>query len=270
MKISFIGAGSIAEAMITGILEKQICSKDNIYVTNRQSESRLMELKNRYGIQTTYDLQYLTAQADMIILAVKPKDASQILKKLKPFTSNDTLIVSVMAGVSIATIIQTLGNCPIARSMPNTSATVGKSATAICFNDSVSEKQKQLVNLVFNSIGITVEVQENQLDLVTALSGSGPAYFYYIVETMEQTAQELGLDKKIAKQLIIQTLKGTATMLDQSNKDANELRKNVTSPGGTTEAGIQILNEREVDLAFSDCIKAATTRAKQLGTNRSN
>ncbi|WP_062110331.1 pyrroline-5-carboxylate reductase [Bacillus niameyensis] len=266
MKISFIGAGSIAEAIISGMLQKQICANDNIFVTNRMSQSRLSELKNKYGIQTTYDLQKISHNPDMIIMAVKPKDAVQILKKLAPYTNEHTFIVSVMAGVSMNIINNTLNkDCAVARAMPNTSASVGKSATAISFNPFVSDKQKQLANIVFESVGITTEVEEKQLDIVTGLAGSGPAYFYYIVEVMEKTAQELGIEQTTARELIIQTIAGAAEMLQTSGMEAQELRKKVTSPGGTTEAGIQILKDRNVDSAFTDCIKAATDHSKKLG-----
>lgn len=266
MKISFVGAGSITEAMISGLLRNQVCSQKNIFVTNRQSQERLLELEQRYGVRTTYNLHELTHLADIIILAVKPVNAKDVLELLHSYITENSLIISVMAGISIDFIQEQLQkNCGIVRGMPNTSATIGKSATAISFNPYVSEKQKQISYQIFNAIGLTVHVEENQLDIVTAISGSGPAYFYYFVEIMEQAAIDLGIDHTIAKKLITQTLLGAAEMLQVTNEAAETLRKKVTSPGGTTEAGIHVLKEHHVDQAFIECIKAATNRSKELG-----
>ena len=149
--------------------------------------------------------------------------------------------------------------------MPNTSASVGKSATAITFNELVSDEQRELALSIFSAIGTTAIVEEDQLDAITGLSGSGPAYIYYVVEAMEQSAKDIGLESETAKQLIIQTLIGAAEMLSSSGKDAAKLRKEVTSPGGTTEAGIEVLRQRGVEEAFIQCIKTATEQSKKLG-----
>ncbi|MCJ7839387.1 pyrroline-5-carboxylate reductase [Lederbergia sp. NSJ-179] len=265
MKIAFVGAGSMAEAIFSGLLNKQICSKHDLYVMNRTSQTRLENLKNIYGIQTTYHYSQFMQQSDMVILAVKPKNAGEVLEQLQPYITRKTFIVSVMAGISIEYMAHKLKtDCAIARVMPNTSASVGKSATALAFNAFVSLDQQQLLQTIFTAIGSTVVVKENQLDAITGLSGSGPAYFYYIVEAMEKTAEKMGVEKEIAHQLIIQTLAGAAKMLEESGKEAAELRKHVTSPGGTTEAGLKILQEREVSQAVTDCILAAATQSEKL------
>lgn len=203
----------------------------------------------------------------MVILAVKPKDAGAALGKMAPHIREHTFLISVMAGISLSYLQSRLNvRQPIARAMPNTSACVGKSATAITFNDSVSEQQKRLAASVFSSIGMTTIVEENQLDAITALSGSGPAYIYYIVEAMERSAGEIGLDADTAKKMILQTLAGAAEMLLTSGKEAAELRRDVTSPGGTTEAGIEVLQKENVQAAFIQCVKAAMEQSKKLGS----
>ncbi|VEF47875.1 pyrroline-5-carboxylate reductase [Bacillus freudenreichii] len=266
MKISFIGAGSMAEAIIAGLIEKNICQGEDILVTNREDRTKLEQLEHRYGIQSTYDMDELIRDADMVIFAVKPKDADAALQKIQSYIQPSTFFISVMAGISISFMEDKLKvSCAVARAMPNTSASVGKSATAISFNHHVSENQKQLAETVFSSIGMTAVVEENKLDAITALSGSGPAYIYYVVEAMEQSAEEIGLDAGMAKQLILQTLAGAAEMLSSSDREASELRKAVTSPGGTTEAGIKVLQNNNVEEAFIKCIKAATEQSKRLG-----
>ncbi|RWR15056.1 pyrroline-5-carboxylate reductase [Siminovitchia fortis] len=266
MKISFIGAGSMAEAIIAGLIEKNICRGKDILVTNREDRAKLEQLERRYGIRPTYDMEGLIKGADIVIFAVKPKDADAVLQKIQPYIQMDTFFISVMAGISIAFMEEKLKvPCAVARAMPNTSASVGKSATAVSFNQRVSDQQKKLAATVFSSIGITAVVEENKLDAITALSGSGPAYIYYVVEAMEQSAREIGLDSNMAKQLILQTLAGAAEMLSSSDCAASELRKAVTSPGGTTEAGIEVLQRNKVEEAFIQCIKAAAEQSKRLG-----
>ncbi|WP_249315237.1 pyrroline-5-carboxylate reductase [Bacillus sp. FJAT-49711] len=266
MKISFVGAGSIAEAMITGLIEKNICSRENIRITNRHNKLKIHELEQKYGVYTTYDMNELVRDADMIIFAVKPKDANEALEKISPYIQKDSFFVSVMAGISIEFITDKLKtNCAIARAMPNTSASVGKSATAITFNHSVSNLQKEMALSIFSAIGITEEVEEYQMDAITALSGSGPAYFYYVVEAMEKAAEQFGLEKDTSNKLIVQTLLGAAEMLSVSGKKAEVLRNNVTSPGGTTEAGITVLEQAEMQEAFIACVHAAAEQSKRLG-----
>jgi pyrroline-5-carboxylate reductase len=267
MKISFIGAGSMAEAMIAGIIEKNIANRKNIFVTNREDRAKLVHLERKYGIQTTYRLDELFKDANLVILAVKPKDADAALKKIEPHIQDHIFFISVMAGISLSFLEERLKERqPIARAMPNTSACVGKSATAITFNDRVSEEQRRLAAAVFSAVGTTATVEEEKLDAITALSGSGPAYIYYVVEAMERSAAEIGLDSDTAKKMILQTVAGAAEMLLKSGKEAAELRKDVTSPGGTTEAGIQILQKEQVGEAFVKCIKAALEQSRKLGS----
>ncbi|HEY4554251.1 MAG TPA: pyrroline-5-carboxylate reductase [Bacillaceae bacterium] len=266
MKISFIGAGSMAEAIIAGLIEKGISKSEDIYVTNRSDETKLAELAERYGIRPTYDTGELLEGANAIVFAVKPKDAEAALQKIAGRIHEHTLFISVMAGIPISFMEDVAGkDLAIARAMPNTSASIGKSATALSFNGNVTENHRQLAVTLFSSIGMTAIVEEQKLDAITALSGSGPAYFYYVVEAMERSAQEIGLESDTAKQLIIQTIMGAAEMLS-TGKEAADLRIAITSPGGTTEAGIGVLKQKGVEDAFVQCIKAAAEQSKRLGS----
>ncbi|UYZ20668.1 pyrroline-5-carboxylate reductase [Mesobacillus jeotgali] len=265
-KLVFVGAGSMAEAMISGIGASGLLPGEQIWATNKQDTDRLKSLEQKYGIKATYDLEMLFKDADAIVLAMKPKDAAAAVGEIKSYLPEGMLIISVLAGVSIAAIETAAEkSLAVARAMPNTSAAIGKSATALAVNSNVSEAQKMLIQELFNTIGLTTIVEEYQLDAVTGLSGSGPAYIYYLVEAMEQSAAEIGLDKQTAKQLIIQTLLGAAEMLTKSDKEPAQLRFEVTSPGGTTEAGISILEQHGVQSAFVSCIKEATAQSRRLG-----
>ncbi len=265
-KLTVIGAGAMAEALISGMIENQLLESKNIWVTNRSNKEKLQDLAKTYGITPSYQLEELFSDTNAILLAMKPKDALNALSALKPYMNENTLIISVLAGVSIESIEQILEKpSSIVRAMPNTSATIGKSATALAMNDHVTAEQASLAENIFQTVGITRIVQESHLDAVTGLSGSGPAYVYYLFEAMEKGATELGLDQQMAKDFIVQTFLGAAEMLSKSTKPAHQLRKEVTSPGGTTEAGLQVLKANGVDLAFMRCIKEASKQSKRLG-----
>ncbi|WP_141431807.1 pyrroline-5-carboxylate reductase [Bacillus sp. 03113] len=265
-KMTFIGAGSMAEALISGIIEKNMLPANQIWTTNRSNREKLIDLQNKYGTSFSYDLDELFKNTDIVILAMKPKDAAEAITRLKHYLTKETLLISVLAGVSISSI-EMLAGQPLAvvRAMPNTSATVGKSATGLALNQNVSDQQIKLVTEMFETVGLTTIVKEEQLDAVTGLSGSGPAYIYYLIEAMEKSAVEIGLDRQLAKDLIVQTLIGAAEMVSTSSKAPEQLRKEVTSPGGTTEAGINVLEANHVKQAFIECIKTATNKSKDLG-----
>jgi pyrroline-5-carboxylate reductase len=265
-KLAIIGAGSMAEAFISGILENSLIDRKNVWVTNNSNADRLKKLGDTYGICTTYDLNELFTGADIVILSMKPKDAATAIQSIREYLNEQMLVVSVLAGVSMSTI-ETLARLPIAivRAMPNTSAAVGKSATAVAVNERVTPHQIELMKNLFGTVGLTTFVEEEQLDAVTGLSGSGPAYIYYLIEAMEKSAVEVGLDREMASELIVQTLIGAAEMVKNSTKSSEQLRRDVTSPGGTTEAGVKVLEEHQVQKAFISCIKAATAQSKKMG-----
>jgi pyrroline-5-carboxylate reductase len=266
MKILFIGAGSMAHALLRGAIEAQVFEKENVYVTNRSNQQRLTELIEHFGVNVISCRIPSDEEFDVIILAMKPKDFHDAAPTIKSFVSPRTLIISVLAGISINHISETLGfNGAIARAMPNTSAALGKSATAVTYNEFLLEHHKEWTLKFFRSVGLSVEVHEEQMDLITAVSGSGPAYIYYVAELLEKAAVDLGMDKELAKALVIQTISGASKMLEDSGLEAGILRRNVTSPGGTTEAGITELEESGVSEAFLKCVDSAKTRSEEMG-----
>lgn len=266
MKISFIGAGSMAEAIISGLIKQGICESSSITVTNKQDKNRLKNLTETYGINVSDDKEEAIKDAEVIFLAMKPKDAKEGILSIAPFIKKDQLVVSVLAGIS-STVIETLfrQELRIIRSMPNTSAAIGLSATAIAKGRYATNKDLHLVQSLFTAIGLCTVVEEEQLHAVTGVSGSGPAYIYFIAEAMEKAALAQGLDIAVAKKLVSQTLIGAAHMLQETEKGAEVLRAEVTSPGGTTQRGISLLNDLKVTEAFESCIDGATKRSREMG-----
>ena len=264
-KIAFIGAGSMAEALISG-MTKTLYNSEQIIVTNRSNLDRLNYLHKAYGVHVEHDKQKAVKEADIIVLAMKPKDVIEGINNIAEAVSDHQLIISVLAGVSTDSITSLLGkNIAVVRAMPNTSATIGKSATALSVGRYANESHLAIAKALFETVGVVTIVAENDLHAVTGLSGSGPAYIYYFVEAMEKAANEVGLNRTVAKDLIIQTLIGAAEMLKCSTKHPSILRKEVTSPGGTTEAGIRVLETYHYQEAIVACIKQATKRSAELG-----
>ena len=269
-KFAFIGAGSMAEAIISGIIDKGM-DPACIWAGNRSDRDRLSRLEKEYGINGASSLEELLAGAATVVLAVKPKDVLTVLQAARPYITENMLILSVAAGVSTASLEAILqAEIPIIRAMPNTSAAVGQSATALTGNRYADSHHLAAALELFQAIGTVSLVSEDMLDSVTGLSGSGPAYIYYLVEAMEKAASSLTLDEKAAKQLIIQTLIGAADMLKQSPKTPAELRREVTSPGGTTEAGIRVLESFRVQEAFTACIQEAARQSERMGAEISS
>lgn len=264
-KVVFVGAGSMAEAIIAGIVHQSVMPATEVFVMNKSDEERLINLQQTYGVSIVRPDRRELAQAELIILATKPKDVQQAMQDISHLLQDNTAVLSVIAGVSISTIEKGVGSRAIARSMPNTSATIGLSATGIAYNSSVSLDMKQRITNLLSAIGIVEEVEEDALHLVTALSGSGPAYVYYMAEALEEAALAKGLSKEIARELIIQTLLGAATMLKETQNEPCELRRNVTSPGGTTEAGVNTLAAQRFKESIAACIDSAENRSRELG-----
>ncbi|MEI2665142.1 pyrroline-5-carboxylate reductase [Rossellomorea sp. LJF3] len=262
MKTLFIGAGSMAHALMSGALKAGVLNNEEVYVTNRANQERLNEIMQEFCIRKVNR----ASRYDVIILAMKPKDFHEAAESVRPYLSENTLIISVLAGITMKHISDRLDfKGAIARAMPNTSAAMGKSATAVAFNQYLSPSQKEWTKTLFQSVGIAAEVEEEKLDLITALSGSGPAYIYYVAEILKHAAVELGLEDELAESFVTQTIAGASAMLSESGLEARELRRNVTSAGGTTEAGIAALEDHQVRDAFFQCISSANNRSQTLG-----
>ncbi|MCP8617185.1 pyrroline-5-carboxylate reductase [Salirhabdus salicampi] len=267
-KISFIGAGSMAEAIISGIVSKEYVKGDQIYVTNKTREDRLQTLQTTYGVKYSQNKREVIEGAEFIILSVKPKDIEVALHSIKNYVTEGQIIVSVLAGVSTSYISTQLEKeNPVVRAMPNTSATIGYSATAIAAGKYATDKHIEKTKRLFQTIGTTTVVDEDEMHVVTGLSGSGPAYIYYFVEAMEEAAKKAGLEADTSKELILQTLLGAAEMLKVTNESPTSLRKKIMSPGGTTQAGLDTLQKYNYQEALVECVKRAAERSEELGSS---
>jgi len=263
--IVFVGAGSMAQAIIHGWMKEETVAPENVYVMNKSDREKLFSLKKTYGVQIVCEDKEIVKKADLVILAMKPKDVEAGMQAIASYLPSTTVVLSVLAGVPMDTLEKGLGTRPIARCMPNTSANVGMSASAVAWNNQMQTEEKQEILSLLQAIGMVQEVDEEQLHVVTALAGSGPAYVYYLVEAFEQAAISRGLDPRVARELLVQTLAGSAEMLKQTNETPAILREKVTSPGGTTEAGIQSLQHNGFAEILATCLKEAEIRSRELG-----
>ncbi|QDI90623.1 pyrroline-5-carboxylate reductase [Salicibibacter halophilus] len=264
--ITFIGAGAMTEAIVSGLLANNRVNSGQITVMNKNNGERLEELRNSYHIQTTSNKQDAVERSSLLILAMKPKDVNEALERLQPFIRDDHTIFSVLAGTTtgyISSLIE--AECPVIRIMPNTSASVGASASAISGGQFATAKDVDLAASLFSSIGSATIVPEEKMDSVTGISGSGPAYFYYLLEGLQTAAVEAGLKEEDAKALLIQTMQGAAERWSQTSESLQSLYEEVMSPGGTTEAAFSVLQEQKVQEHVTEGAKAAIDQSARLG-----
>ncbi|WP_206098941.1 pyrroline-5-carboxylate reductase [Paenibacillus nanensis] len=269
MQICFYGAGSMAEAIARGLIHEKLIAPGKISMLNRSNADRLHELHERYGVQTVLqgssNERYLR-EADIIFLAMKPKDAAEAVSAIAPLLSPNQLIVSVIAGLSIASLQQLIGPVqPIVRTMPNTSSTIGLGATGISYSEQVTPQQRLVTEAMFQSIGINAVVDESLQNAVVGVSGSGPAYVYFFMEAMLKAAGDLGLAPDIAKDLVVQTVLGAAQMVKETGESPEELRRKVTSPNGTTQAAIESMTQAGLQEAIIKGMLRSSERAAEIG-----
>ncbi len=256
----FIGAGEMAEAIIAGILESGYSRPEFITVINRKRKERLTQLQARYKVGISTDNHQNISQANTIIFAVKPSDMREALQQWAGLIQPGQRVITVAAGITTRFVESFLQpNTSVIRAMPNTSSRILASATALCTGSWVKPSDLKAAVQLFESIGTTVIVDEKDMDAVTGLSGSGPAYIYYMIEAMEQAGVSAGLPKETARRLTLQTFFGAVEMLKCTQKKPGELRQQIMSPGGTTVAGLEKLQE----LGFVQAVKHAVLRAQQ-------
>ena len=264
--IGFLGSGNMAEALIRGIIAAEVYSPENIFISDIRPE-QLMLLAEKYAVAALESNAELAGRVDTLILSVKPQNMAGALQSIKQTLKPDTLVISIAAGKTVANIAAVLGDRPIVRVMPNTPALIAEAASALFANDRaklVLDKAES----IFASVGKTVVVNdEGLLDAVTAVSGSGPAYYFLLTEEMIKAAIELGLPEDAAKDLVLQTAKGAALLAaeaDKAGEDPAGLRRKVTSPGGTTEAALEVFRQGKFGPLVAKAIRKARDRSRQL------
>jgi pyrroline-5-carboxylate reductase len=260
--IAVIGAGKMGEALVSGLL-KAGTSPDDLIITERYEE-RAHELSQRYGVKSVSNAEAAN-QAETIVIAVKPQDMEALLAELAPVVTPDRLIVTIAAGITTAAIERRLAaGVPVVRVMPNTPALVGEAMSAVAPGAHASAEHLDRAEALFRPVGRVVRLPESQLDAVTALSGSGPAYVFYLVEAMTDAGILLGLPRAVAHELIVQTVYGAAVMLRETGEHPVALREAVTSPAGTTISAIRELENHGVRAAFLAALEAARDRSREL------
>ena len=263
--IGFIGAGNMAYALVSGLVNSGF-STQNIKLSD--TDEALLSLRaDEFNLEVFTDNTKLATQCDVIVFAIKPQVLSVVCKELQEHISHNPLIISIAAGVRAVDINRWLGgNASIVRAMPNTPALLGQGATGMMANDVVSGDQKALAEQILSAVSTCLWVEdEKMLDAVTALSGSGPAYFFLLIESMAKAGAALGLDESTAQQLSIQTALGASMMADSSGDSAHELRAKVTSPNGTTQAAIESFQEQNFDMIVTHAMRAAFDRSREMG-----
>jgi pyrroline-5-carboxylate reductase len=263
--LAIFGGGKIGEALVSGLLRGER-TPDDIVVCEQHVE-RAAYLAGTYGVQTP-DVETAVGKARTLLLAVKPQDIDALLAQLRPVVGSQHVVVSVAAGVTTAHIQGRLvEGVPVVRCMPNTPALVDQAMTAVSAGAHATEEHLATAESLLGAVGRVVRVPEAQLDAVTALSGSGPAYFFFLVEAMIDAGILLGLPRTLAAELIVQTAIGSAIMLRDSGEHPVQLREAVTSPGGTTIAAIRELEVHGVRAALLAAIEAACLRSRELGAS---
>lgn len=262
-----IGAGQMGSAIAKGLIKTKFCAAANIHLYDLDS-SRLAKLQEEFGfgiLNTIKDIENKLTDDSTILFAVKPQNIDALLEEIKSFDiSSKALLISILAGTKISKFENYFPNNPIIRSMPNTPAQISKGATAISANSKCNIQQKETAKTIFNTLGITVEVTEDQLDAVTALSGSGPAYIFLLTEAMTEAGIKLGLDEATAKALARQTVCGGACLMTESGEEASTLRERVTSPNGTTHAALENFKANNFKDIVYKALEAACKRSEEL------
>ncbi|MGB1403076.1 MAG: pyrroline-5-carboxylate reductase [Porticoccaceae bacterium] len=263
-KIVFIGGGNMASCLIGGMLANGI-AREQVLVSEPGTDAR-QKLSQLHGIETTADNRAAAAQATLLVLAVKPQIMAAVTKELATALAHKPAVVSIAAGIPLAALENWLGTeIALVRAMPNTPALVKSGATGLFANALLSEQQKQLVDQLFESVGYACWVEREALiDAVIAVSGSGPAYFFLVLEAMQKIGQELGLSKQTAEALSLHTAMGASRMALESDATAAELRQQVTSPGGTTQSAINSFEQQGLENTFRQAMTSAVDRAEQM------
>ncbi len=264
-KIAIIGAGNMAEAIVSGLLKKGVVSPGHIVATDVDSQ-RLAHFQTTFGVQVGQDNQQAAQSSDIVLLSIKPQAINDVLCGLHLFPRTDQLIITVAAGISISTIIEGLyPRVRVVRAMPNTASMVLEGATALAGGPGVMEEQMRMAQAVFEAVGHVVVVDESHLDAVTGLSGGGVAYVYAFIEALADGGVKMGLSRSHAQLLAAQTVLGAAKMVRDTKEHPGVLKDRVASPGGTTMAGLHQLEKGRLRGTVISAVERATVRCQELG-----
>lgn len=262
--LGFIGCGNMAQAMLKGILSKELYAKEEILVS-RRSGSALQQIRDEMGVQTTTDNRKVAAEADILVLAVKPHQMETVISEIRDAVKEDVLVISIAAGQSIARLEKLFGReIRLVRTMPNTPALVLAGAAGMCFNAKADEADKKRAAALFESFGIVEIVPEGMMDTVTGVSGSSPAYVFMLIEAMADAAVADGMPRQQAYRLAAQSVMGSARLLLETGRHPGELKDMVCSPGGTTIEAVRVLEKKGFRSAVIEGQRACVKKAREM------
>ena len=274
MKIAFIGGGNMGEAMLAMLeaLLKSLPAPHSIFVSDI-SDTRLLTIEQKYSgkfsmttLSTTSNNREAAEGSDVIVLAVKPQNLAEVMAELSGLLQPNQLVMSIIAGAKLSILCKGLKHKVVVRVMPNTPAQIGQGISVWTSTAKVTNQQKEWAKSIIGVMGKEIYVDEEKyLDMATAVSGSGPAYFFLFVESLVEAAKSIGLQQDVAEKLVLQTMMGSGYLMEKSDKPPAELRRMVTSPGGTTAAALHKLEEGQFTELVKQAVAAAYTRAKELG-----
>lgn len=263
-KLGIIGVGNMGSAIICGALNSGIFTKNEICAFE-QNEERKLHIKETLGVEFVSSLGEISC-CDSIIIAVKPKDTEKLLRELSGYIQPDTLIVSIVAGITIETLQKHLSNKGhVIRVMPNTPVFICSGVSALCLGENCNNEDLEAVQKIFRSLGTTILIKEDMFDVISALSGSGPAYFFYVIEALVASAVQRGFDENTALNLVLKTCEGASKLLETTRKPLKDLRQEVTSPGGSTAKAIDLFAKKGLPDIIDKAIEAAIQRNKEMG-----
>ena len=264
-KTGFIGAGNMAAALIKGIVQSGIRRREELAVSDKDQQA-VKKMSDRFGIMGCSSSIELVNECPIVILSVKPQNMKEVLEEIRGEVRDHHLLVSIAAGISLEMIHDIIDlDIPLIRVMPNTPSLVQKGVSALAGGDRARSVHMDIVQAVFQAVGDTVRVDESMMDAVTALSGSGPGYVFRIMECMVDAGVSAGLDREISRRLVVQTFLGSACLAKESGDSLLRLREMVTSPGGTTAAGLAVFERMGLEKIIGEVVDAAFNRSLELG-----
>ena len=267
-KVAIIGGGKMGSIIARGLIAQKIIPAKDIIVTDID-KARLKFLRSSLKLRVSHDNKSAVKGADIIILAVKPQNMAETLKEISSTVNTSNVVISIAAGITTKFIEKSLiKGVRVVRVMPNTPALVGEGAAAVAAGRYAKTNDVKLTRAIFNAVGISVEVKEKLIDAVTGLSGSGPAYFFLIIEALIEAGFKNGLSRDLSKKLAAQTMLGAARLCLESDKEPSQLREMVTSPNGTTFAGLKVMEEKNIRKIMVATVDAATRRSKELAKGK--
>ncbi|MFA5323320.1 MAG: pyrroline-5-carboxylate reductase [Smithella sp.] len=267
-KVTIIGGGKMGSIIVQGLIARKLVPSKDIVVTDIDA-ARLDALRSSLKVRASRDNEKAAKNADIIILAVKPQNMAAALQEIKTVVNKSKVLISIAAGITTKFMESSLvKGVRVVRVMPNTPALVGEGTATVAAGRYAKANDVKLTRSIFDAVGVSFEVKEKMMDAVTGLSGSGPAYFFLIIEALIDAGMKTGLSRDLSKQLAVQTMLGAARLCLESDKEPAQLREMVTSPNGTTFAGLKVMEERNLRGIITSAVQAATKRSKELAKGK--